>query len=177
MNFLVFLVGIEKFLLPVKGLPKRARFLAILGLIFLTLINVGLEFLEGNGAPKLKASLRSVLSFWSFIFWNGWKASIVLALFLGSTSSTLESWIKRTMTDQSTVIFKTYFRREDSQPESQKVKRKDVCHGPCFWWLRLFIVVSSLLCLIQVYICILFIYQLAPTPQLWPRLASLMDYN
>ena len=95
MYFLVFLVGTEEFLLPVNGLPKRARFLAILGLIFLTLINVGLEFLEGDGASKLKASLGSFLSSWSFIFWNGWKASIVPAWFLGSSSSTLESWIKR----------------------------------------------------------------------------------
>ena len=59
--FCVFFGDTEMFL-PANGLPKRARFLAILGLIFLTLINVGLEFLEGDGASKLKASLGSFLS-------------------------------------------------------------------------------------------------------------------
>ena len=48
--------------LPANGLPKRARFLAILGLIFLTLIHVSLGFLEGDRAPKLKASLRPFFS-------------------------------------------------------------------------------------------------------------------
>ena len=131
-------------------------------------------FASGLEIKACIGSVKTLKGDLSFMFWKGWKASIVLALFLGSTSSTLESWIKRTLTDQSTVIFKTYCRREDSQPESQKVKRKDVCHGPCFynWWLRLFIVKSSLVCLIQVFICILFIYQLAPTPLLWPGLAG-----
>ena len=200
--------------LPANGLPKRARFLAILGLIFLTLIHVSLGFLEGDRAPKLNAPLRPFFSSWSFIFWNGWKASIVLPLVLGSISSifklfgidsfsrcflskivfiegwtwwfldlfsalTLESWNKRhysrfvnfDWTINSFFSNSPLERRCPIWEQEGKEKECSSCANMLFVLVAEVIVVSVVS--EQVHICILFIYLLAPTPQLWPGLVSL----